>query len=69
MKSDILDHNTIVETKDAEFFENIFPLKDGHIPKKLEILIFKMKMILLRIYGEVKDKEKKSHLEMIFTLI
>ena len=35
VKSDILDHNTIVETKDAEFFENIFPLKDGHIPKRV----------------------------------
>ena len=35
LKRDILDHNTIVETKDAEFFENIFPLKDGHIPKRV----------------------------------
>lgn len=27
LKSDVLDNNTIIETKDAEFFEHIFPLK------------------------------------------
>ena len=27
LKSDVLDHNTIIETKNVEFFENIFPLK------------------------------------------
>ena len=34
LKSNILDHNTIVETKDAEFFENIYPLKVDHISNK-----------------------------------
>ena len=28
LKSDILDCNTIIETKNAEFFENIFPLRN-----------------------------------------
>lgn len=27
LKSDVLDHNTIIESKNADFFENIFPLK------------------------------------------
>ncbi|KAK3001526.1 hypothetical protein RJ639_020285 [Escallonia herrerae] len=27
LKSDVLDSNTIIELKDAEFFENVFPLK------------------------------------------
>ena len=36
LKSDILDRNTIVETKDAEFFENVYPLKVEYIPKRIE---------------------------------
>ena len=36
LKSDILDHNTIIETKDAEFFEHIVPFKVEHIPKRVE---------------------------------
>ena len=36
LKSDILNQNTIIETKDAEFFENIFRLKVEHIPKSIE---------------------------------
>ena len=32
----ILDRNTIVETKDAEFFENVYPLKVEYIPKRIE---------------------------------
>jgi len=27
LKSDVIEHNTIVETKNVEFFEHIFPLK------------------------------------------
>ena len=30
LKSDVLDCNTIVETKNAEFFEHVFPLKIGN---------------------------------------
>ena len=35
VKSDVLDCNTIIETKNAEFFENIFPMKTNsvsHVP-------------------------------------
>jgi hypothetical protein len=34
LKSDVLDHNTIIETKNAEFFEHICPLKEkiSHTP-------------------------------------
>ena len=35
LKSDVLDCNTIVETKNAEFFEHIYPLKTeniSHVP-------------------------------------
>jgi hypothetical protein len=28
LKSDVLDSNTIIETKNIEFFEHIFPLSD-----------------------------------------
>ena len=27
LKSDVIEHNTIVETKNVKFFEHIFPLK------------------------------------------
>jgi len=27
LKSDVIEHNTSVETKNVEFFEHIFPLK------------------------------------------
>jgi len=30
-KSDVIEHNTIVETKNVEFFEHIFPLKVSDI--------------------------------------
>ena len=36
LRSDVLNKNTIIETKDAKFFENIFPLKIEHIPKSIE---------------------------------
>jgi len=28
LKSDVLDYNTIIETKNAEFFEHIYPLNE-----------------------------------------
>jgi len=31
LKSDVIEHNTIVETKNVEFFEHIFPLKVNDI--------------------------------------
>ena len=34
--SDVLNKNTILETKDAEFFETIYPLKDEYVPKKID---------------------------------
>ena len=33
LKSDVLDSNTIIETKNAEFFEHMFPLKSSSISK------------------------------------
>jgi len=36
LKSDVIEHNTIVETKNVEFFEHIFPLKVLD-PKKRKI--------------------------------
>ena len=43
LKSDIiLDRNSIVETKDAEFFENIFPFKVEYVTS--HILIFRNKL-------------------------
>ena len=38
LKSDVLDCNTIIETKNAEFFENIFPPCDkiSHAPVERE---------------------------------
>ena len=32
LKSDVLDHNSIIETKNAEFFKHIYPLKLEKIP-------------------------------------
>ena len=34
LKSDVLDHNTIIETKNVEFIEHIYPLKEkiSHTP-------------------------------------
>ena len=34
IKSDVHDCNTIIETKNAEFFESIFPLKSDNIPSQ-----------------------------------
>ena len=34
LKSDVIEHNTIVETKNVEFFEHIFPLKVSETPKQ-----------------------------------
>ena len=31
LKSDVLECNTIIETKNAKFFEHIFPLSDEHV--------------------------------------
>jgi len=33
-KSDVIEHNTIVETKNVEFFECIFPLKFNKISEQ-----------------------------------
>jgi len=47
LKSDVIEHNTIVETKNVEFFEHIFPLKvsetleqaiDNHSDDMCEVL-------------------------------
>jgi len=34
LKSDVIEHNTIVETKNVEFFEHIFPLKVSETPEQ-----------------------------------
>jgi len=34
LKSDVIEHNTIVETKNVEFFEHKFPLKVSEIPEQ-----------------------------------
>ena len=38
LKSDVLECNTIIETKNAEFFEHIFPLskKISHMPTTVD---------------------------------
>ena len=38
LKSDVLESNTIIETKNAEFFEHIYPLKEkvSHATKTLD---------------------------------
>jgi len=33
-KSDVIEHNTIVETKNVELFEHIFPLKVSETPEQ-----------------------------------
>ena len=34
LKSDVIEHNTIVERKNVEFFEHIFPLKVSEKPEQ-----------------------------------
>jgi len=39
LNSDIIERNTIVETKNVEFFEHIFPLKSSVHPNNLYIVL------------------------------
>ena len=55
LKSDVLDCNTIIETKNAKFFEHIFSSnKVSHTPKASSIFLKLMKLL-----EEVKEWEKK----------
>jgi len=65
LKSDLIEHNIIVETKNVEFFEHICPLKINDLIN-LYILIV---MPHVRIREEEKERGRKLFLEMTFILI
>ena len=46
LKSDVLESNTIIETKNAEFFEHIFPLSEqiSHTPTIVDVEKYMMSM-------------------------
>jgi len=64
LKNDVIEHNTIVETKNVEFFEHIFPLK---IRDTFEQPIDNNNDVICEGL-EVKDKGRKLLLEMTFIL-
>ena len=66
LKSDVLNCNTIIEIKNAEFFEHIYPLKKNcmHL-----LMIIKLMKLTLRKWEGVRDKGNKLLLEISFSLI
>ena len=66
LNSDIIERNTIVETKNVEFFEHIFPLK---VTSTSEQPIKIANDPMSRIWGEVRDRERKLPMGMVFILI
>ena len=81
LRIDVLENNTIIKTKNAEFFEHIFPLsrKISHTPtivdniensydEHVPITVDDMESSYDELREGVRDKEKKFILEMIFIL-
>ena len=64
IKSDVLDNNTIIETKNAEFFENIFHLKMKEISNSDVIPV--TPVIENDFQNEVLRKSKRPRKEKSF---
>ena len=60
LNSDIIECNTIIETKNAELFEHIFPLKSSGTSEQP---IDSVSDALSEDVREVKDRERKHHLK------
>jgi len=66
LKTSVIEHNTIVETKNVEFFEHIFPLK---VSETLERPIYTNNDAMCEDLRRSKRQRKKTFLEMTFILI
>lgn len=66
MKSDVLNKNTIIETKKSKVFKNVFPLKVEHIPKRIENPAPSSKEISNEVLGESLRKSKRQKKETSF---
>lgn len=58
LKSDVIEHNIIMEKNKIEFFKHIFPLKVSVTCKQ------PLDMSCVRIWKEVKDSENKLLLDI-----
>ena len=66
-KNSLVDVNTIIETKNTGFFENIFHIKlngEQQVQKQVETSL--LNLLNLNLKG-VKEIEKKQTLEMVST--
>jgi len=63
LKSDVIEHNTIVETKNVKFFEYIFSLK---VSETLEQSIDNNSDAMCEVLRRSKRQRRKLLLEMTF---
>ena len=63
LKSDVIEHNIIVETKSVEFFEHIYPLKVSDISEQP---IDNNNDVMCEGLRRSKDRGRKLLLEMTF---
>ena len=61
LKSDVLQYNTIIETKNVKFFEHIYPLNDkiSHVTKILSTPLDDINKIN-KILGRSKKMKKRN---------